>query len=167
MIFSVPMVRWRQKSKRISVWCSSETVPARSALLQRAAAMNSASIQIAGFAQRERLAAYYALADAFVFPTYTDPWGLVVNEAMACGLPIVASSAAGSVQDLVESGWNGRVFTAGDVGQLACAMDELSRDAHQRSLMGQRSRKRIEQYSPEAWAAGMANALLPRRRHAA
>jgi len=141
--------------------------PARSALLQRATATNPASIQIVGFAQRERLAAYYALADVFVFPTHTDPWGLVVNEAMACALPIVASSAAGSVEDLVESGWNGRVFTTGDVGQLACAMDELARDAEGRSLMGQRSRKRIEQYSPEAWAAGMANAVLPRRRHAA
>ena len=141
--------------------------PARSALLQRATAMNPASIQIVGFAQRERLAAYYALADVFVFPTHTDPWGLVVNEAMACALPIVASTAAGSVEDLVESGWNGRVFTAGDVGQLAGAMDELARDPEQRLLMGQRSRKRIEQYSPEAWAAGMANAVLPRRRHAA
>ena len=55
--------------------------PARSALLQRAAAMRPGSIHLAGFAQRERLAAYYALADAFVFPTHTDRWGLVVNEA--------------------------------------------------------------------------------------
>ena len=59
------------------------------------------------------------------------------------------------------------MFSAGDVGQLTCAMDELARDAELRSLMGQRSRERIEQYSPEAWAAGMASAVLPHRRHAA
>ena len=68
-----------------------------------------------GFAQREQLPAYYALADVFVFPTHTDPWGLVVNEAMACGLPVISSDAAGCAADLVESGWNGRVFPAGDI----------------------------------------------------
>jgi 1,2-diacylglycerol 3-alpha-glucosyltransferase len=135
--------------------------PARSALLQRAAAINPGSIHLVGFSQREQLAAYYALADVFVFPTHTDPWGLVVNEAMACGLPIISSAAAGCAADLVESGWNGRVFTAGDVGQLACAMNELASDAELRSLMGRRSRERIEQYSPEAWATGLAGAMRP------
>jgi glycosyltransferase involved in cell wall biosynthesis len=140
---------------------------ARSTLQQRAAAINCGSIHFAGFAQRERLPAYYALAEVLVFPTHTDTWGLVVNEAMACGLPVISSAVAGCVADLVESGWNGRVVPAGDVGRLASAMDELARDAELRSLMGQRSRERIRQYSPEAWAAGMANAVLPRRRRAA
>ena len=140
---------------------------ARSALLQRATAISPGSIHLAGFAQREHLAAYYALANVFVFPTHTDPWGLVVNEAMACGLPVICSAAAGCVADLVESGWNGRVVSAGDIGQLASAMDELARDAELRSLMGRHSRERIEQYSPEAWAAGMAGAVLPYRRRAA
>jgi glycosyltransferase involved in cell wall biosynthesis len=125
------------------------------------------SIQLAGFAQREDLATYYALADVLVFPTHTDRWGLVVNEAMACGLPIIASEAAGSVADLIENGWNGRVFSAGDVSQLACAMDELAHPAALRSLMGKRNKERIAQYSPEAWAAGMARSVLPRRRRAA
>jgi len=140
---------------------------ARSALRQRAAAINRGRIQFVGFAQREQLPAYYALADVFVFPTHTDPWGLVVNEAMACGLPVISSDAAGCAADLVESGWNGRAFCAGDVRQLASAMDELGRDAEQRSVMGRRSIERIQQYSPEAWAEGMASAVLQRRRCAA
>jgi glycosyltransferase involved in cell wall biosynthesis len=134
---------------------------ARSDLLHHAAAIRPGAIHLAGFTQREHLATYYALADALVFPTHTDRWGLVVNEAMACGLPVISSAAAGCVADLVESGWNGRVVSAGDVGQLASAMDELARNAELRSLMGQRSRERIQQFSPEAWAAGMANAVLP------
>jgi glycosyltransferase involved in cell wall biosynthesis len=140
---------------------------ARSALRKRAEAINPGCVQLVGFAQREYLAAYYALAEIFVFPTHTDPWGLVVNEAMACGLPVISSDAAGCVADLVQSGWNGRVVAAGDVAQIASAMDELARDAELRSLMGQRSRERIEQFSPEAWAAGMARAALPYGRRAA
>jgi glycosyltransferase involved in cell wall biosynthesis len=139
----------------------------RSTLQRRAAIINPGSIRFAGFAQREQLPAYYALAEVLVFPTHTDPWGLVVNEAMACGLPVISSSAAGCVADLVESGWNGRVVSARDIRQLASAMDELARDAELRSLMGKRSKERIRQYSPGAWAAGMANVALPYRRRAA
>jgi 1,2-diacylglycerol 3-alpha-glucosyltransferase len=139
----------------------------RSPLEERANAINPGSIQFAGFAQRESLPAYYALADALVFPTHTDTWGLVVNEAMACGLPVISSDAAGCVADLVEDEWNGRVISAGDIGQLASAMDELAGDAALRSFMGQRSRERIQRYSPSAWAAGMANAVQQYGRRAA
>jgi glycosyltransferase involved in cell wall biosynthesis len=140
---------------------------ARSTLEHRAAAIHPGSIQFAGFAQRESLPAYYALADALVFPTHTDTWGLVVNEAMACGLPVISSDAAGCVSDLVENEWNGRVVSAGEVGQLSSAMEELARNAELRSLMGQRSKERIQQYSPEAWAAGMAHAVQQHWRRAA
>jgi glycosyltransferase involved in cell wall biosynthesis len=140
---------------------------ARSALHQRAAAISPGAIHFAGFAQRENLATYYALADVLVFPTHTDPWGLVVNEAMACGLPVISSSAAGCVTDLVENGWNGRVVSGGEIGQLVSAMNELARNAELRSLMGQRSTQRIAQYSPETWAAGMAQVALLQRRSAA
>ena len=106
------------------------------------------------------MASYYALAEALVFPTHTDTWGLVVNEAMACGLPVISTDAAGCTADLVENNWNGRVIRAGDTSQLASAMEELARDEELRSRMGQRSTERILRYSPEAWAAGIAGAVL-------
>jgi 1,2-diacylglycerol 3-alpha-glucosyltransferase len=140
---------------------------ARSALHQRAAAISPGAIHFAGFAQREHLATYYALADVLAFPTHTDTWGLVVNEAMACGLPVISSSAAGCVADLIESGWNGRVVSSGRIGELTSAMDELARNAELRSLMGERSAQRIAQYSPEAWAVGMAQVAFLKRRRAA
>jgi glycosyltransferase involved in cell wall biosynthesis len=113
-----------------------------------------------GFAQQEQLATYYALAEMFVFPTHSDPWGLVVNEAMACGLPIISSNVAGCVEDLVEDRWNGRVVAAGDIQSLAFAMEELATNPEARCQMGQRSQERILHYSPEACAAGIANAVF-------
>jgi glycosyltransferase involved in cell wall biosynthesis len=133
---------------------------ARSELEQQARAIAPGTILFPGFAQREQLASYYALAEMFVFPTHTDPWGLVVNEAMACGLPVICTPVAGCVSDLVEDRWNGRVVMARESQQLAFAMEELANNAELRSQMGQRSRERILRYSPEACAAGIANAVL-------
>ncbi len=133
---------------------------ARPELSRHAASIQPGKVQFAGFAQREDLAAYYALAEVLILPTYTDTWGLVVNEAMACDLPIICSSAAGCVADLVEDGWNGRVVAPGAVVDLASAMDQLARSPDTQGRMGARSRQRILQYSPQACAAGIAGAVL-------
>lgn len=113
-------------------------------------------VRFKGFAQRDQLATYYGLADVFVFPTHSDPWGLVVNEAMACGLPIIASEVAGCVADLVTDGWNGRVVASRCVNELASAMTELARDSELRASMAKHSLERISAYSPEACAVGLA-----------
>jgi glycosyltransferase involved in cell wall biosynthesis len=133
---------------------------ARAELEKRAAAIASGEVHFAGFVQREQLPSYYGLAEALVFPTHSDPWGLVVNEAMACGLPVISTSVAGCVADLVEDNWNGRVVRAGDTSQFAHAMNELTGDAALRSLMGRRGQERILRYSPEACAGGIAEAVL-------
>jgi glycosyltransferase involved in cell wall biosynthesis len=92
--------------------------------------------------------AWYAAADLFAFPTLHDPWGLVVNEAMAFGLPIVATDAAGCAPDLVRD--NGLVVPAGDVDALAAALAQLLTDKALRCEMGQRSRAIIADYTVEA-----------------
>jgi glycosyltransferase involved in cell wall biosynthesis len=132
---------------------------ARLELEQQAKAITPGAVYFPGFVQREQLASYYALAETFIFPTHTDPWGLVVNEAMACGLPVISTSVAGCVADLVEDRWNGRVVPTGDSLQLASAMAELATDVELRSQMQQRGRERILRYSPEACAAGIATAM--------
>jgi glycosyltransferase involved in cell wall biosynthesis len=134
--------------------------PAGAELQRRAASINPGAVQFTGFAQREQLPVYYALADVLIFPTHSDPWGLVVNEAMACALPVIASSAAGCVEDLVKDHHNGRVISPRDIHQLTGAMNELATSAEAREKMGQCSRDRIQQYSPEACAAGIARAAL-------
>lgn len=133
---------------------------ARPELERRASRISPGSVHFAGFAQREELARYYALAEVLVFPTHSDTWGLVVNEAMACSLPIICSSAAGCAEDLVSDGWNGRLVPPRDVARLAVAMEEVASDAKLRAEMAQRSRLRVEQYSPRICAAGLAEAAL-------
>jgi glycosyltransferase involved in cell wall biosynthesis len=125
----------------------------------RAAAIHPGAVRVAGFAHREQLAVYYALADALVFPTHTDPWGLVVNEAMACGIPIVATDAGGCVQDLVQEGWNGYVVPKNAPGKLSEALAKIACVPELSSSMGTRSAQRIEQNSPPACAAGFVAAM--------
>ncbi len=131
----------------------------RTALMERASRISRGTIQFPGFIHREGLPDFYALADALIFPTHSDTWGLVVNEAMSCGLPVIVTNVAGCVADLVQNGWNGFVVPPIDQSQLANAMTRLATDSALRKEMGSRSRERIEAYSPEAWAAGLVNAV--------
>ena len=131
---------------------------ARNELMKNAEKVYPGTVVFPGFAQRDQLAAFYALAEVLVFPTLSDTWGLVVNEAMACGLPIIASDVAGCVADLVQGGENGYVIPSGDVGKLAEAMAAFARDPQLASRMGQHSARLIEGFSPECCAAGLATA---------
>jgi glycosyltransferase involved in cell wall biosynthesis len=132
----------------------------RHELMRQAEQIAPGAVVFPGFAEREKLSALYALAEALVLPTHSDTWGLVVNEAMACGLPVIVSDVAGCSMDLVEHGWNGYVVPARDAEKLAVAMDRLLRDSEQRQRMSEHSLERIQAYSPEACAEGLA-ATLP------
>jgi 1,2-diacylglycerol 3-alpha-glucosyltransferase len=132
----------------------------REELGRRAKEVRQGAVCFTGFAQREDLAGLYALAEGLVLPTYSDPWGLVVNEAMACGLPIIVSSVAGCSADLVEDGWNGYVVPPGDTEKLSVAMNSLLRQLELKQRMSARSCERILHYSPEACADGLAAAAV-------
>ena len=133
--------------------------PAKPALEAQAAKIASGRVIFAGFAQREQLPAYYALAEMLILPTYTDTWGLVVNEGMACGLPVVLSRAAGCADDLVEENWNGVLIPPKDEPALAAAMERLATQNDIRVKMSANSRERIAHYSPERWANGVVQAV--------
>lgn len=132
--------------------------PLRSELEFRSRSIFPGTVHFAGFVHRDELASYYALADCLVFPTHSDTWGLVVNEAMVCGLPIICSEVAGCAADLIKA--NGLTTAPRDVQQLARAMEELAKDASLRQEMSARSRQLITDYSPEMCAAAIAKAAL-------
>ena len=130
--------------------------PLRAELEARAREIHPGYIHFSGFVHREDLGSYYALAECFVFPTRTDPWGLVVNEAMACHLPIICTRVAGCAADLVRD--NGRLVSSGDVAALCAAMAEIANDPALRNRMASESGVLIQDYSPEICAAGFAEA---------
>jgi len=132
----------------------------REELSRQAKRIRPGMICFPGFTQREDLAGLYALAETLVLPTHSDPWGLVVNEAMACGLPIIVSSVAGCSADLVEDGWNGFVVPPRDSEKLSVAINSLVRQPELKQRMSARSSERIRDYSPEACADGLAAAAI-------
>jgi glycosyltransferase involved in cell wall biosynthesis len=132
----------------------------REELALRAKKVSPGMICFPGFAQREELAALYALAELLVMPTHSDPWGLVVNEAMACGLPIIVSNIAGCAADLVEDGWNGSVVPLHNEKALSSAIRSVLSQPELRQSMAAHSLERIQCYSPEACAAGLAAAAI-------
>jgi glycosyltransferase involved in cell wall biosynthesis len=132
----------------------------REELAQQAKRISPGTVCFPGFAQREDLAGLYALAECLVLPTQSDPWGLVVNEAMACGLPIIVSSVAGCSTDLVDDGWNGYVVPLRDSGKLTVAINSLLGQPELRQRMSAHSLERIRSYSPEACADGLGAAAI-------
>lgn len=114
------------------------------------------SVHFIGFVDRDELPNYYALADCLVLPTYSDTWGLVVNEAMACGLPIVCSRVAGCAEDLIGS--NGMLTTPGDLSQLSTALRQIAGERDLRATMSAESLRVIRNYTPERCALGLASA---------
>ena len=112
-------------------------------------------VTFAGFRQIEELPVYYGRAGAFVHPAYNDQWGLVVNEAMAAGLPVLVSERAGCAQDLVRDGENGFRFDPADPAALARLLARLAAPETDRAAMGRRSREIIARWSPERFAEGL------------
>jgi 1,2-diacylglycerol 3-alpha-glucosyltransferase len=131
----------------------------RRALEVRAATISPGVIRFAGFVQREDLGNYYPLAEALILPTHSDPWGLVVNEAMACGLPIIVSDVAGCAPDLVKPAWNGFHVPPANVVALNAAMAKLAAQPGLREKMASNSREQISRYTPEVWAKSVAAAI--------
>jgi glycosyltransferase involved in cell wall biosynthesis len=132
--------------------------PMRPELESLAREIYPGEVQFAGFVHRDDLPNYYSLAECLVLPTHSDTWGMVVNEALASGLPVICSDVAGCAADLVQS--NGRLVACGDVRQLANAMQEISSDEALRGRMSQASEILGQSYSPEICAAGLADATL-------
>jgi glycosyltransferase involved in cell wall biosynthesis len=102
---------------------------------------------------------YYGLAEAFVHASTIEQWGLVVNEAMAAGLPVIVSERCGCAADLVQPGINGLLFDPYDVDALASAMLEIAEGSCDRQAMGRMSQKIVSRWSPARFAAGLGSAV--------
>jgi glycosyltransferase involved in cell wall biosynthesis len=116
---------------------------------------NIPDICLPGFRQVEELPVYYGLAGAFIHPALQEQWGLVVNEAMAAGLPVLVSDRCGCVPDLIDPGRTGLLFDPADISGLAQLMIQVSADGFDRQAMGAAAQTRIGRWGPERFAEGM------------
>jgi glycosyltransferase involved in cell wall biosynthesis len=118
-------------------------------------------VTFAGFLNQSEIAGAYACADVLVLPSaYAETWGLVVNEAMACGVPAIVSDRVGCGPDLVRPSETGMIFSAGDVGALAEAMSIYA--GNPSLIAGHRAsvKKLITSYSLEAASDSTIAAVL-------
>lgn len=113
-----------------------------------------------GFVQPSELPRVMAGAGAFVLPSRFEPWGVVVQEAAAGGLPLICSDACGAAVHLLRDGFNGFLFPAGDVNGLVRSMVAMHRlKEPEREAYGQASFELSKQYTPERWAKTLVEGL--------
>jgi len=117
----------------------------------------------AGFRNQAELPRLLGASDIFVLPSENEPWGLIINEAMAAGLAIVTAREVGAVPDLVHDGVNGALFDAGDVPGLADALRPLVSDAALARRMGGESQRMIGCWGYAEDLTGLRAALRAQR----
>ncbi len=117
------------------------------------------AVRFAGFRNQSELPRFFELADVFVLPSRHEPWGLIVNEAMAAGCPVIVSSDVGCHADLVTDGVEGCVFPVGDVPALTAALRRVFRTPGTARAMGHAARRRIAAWSFEEDVRGLRQAL--------
>lgn len=146
-------------------WCGRRRVPVELTLVGPGDAGSPAGERADGFLVVRRtgpvppaaLPERYRAADALVFPTLADEWGLVVNEAMSCGLPVLGSVHSQAVMELVEDGATGWLYDPERPAQLGAALDRIA-EAGKPGVraMGRTARDRVWRLTPETMAEAMA-----------
>lgn len=98
------------------------------------------NVHFVGFINQREIPGHYAMSDVFVLPSVYEPRGAVINEAMACGLPVIVTDRCGSIGDIVQENDNAFIYPAGNAVALRDALDTIISDDALRSRMGERSR---------------------------
>lgn len=147
----------RRLGRRVSLGVAGAG-PLEPALRQAAAAAPEVDVHLAGFVPPSALPAWYRRGRVFLFPTAWDTWGVVVNEACAAGLPVIATPQAGASGDLVLDGHTGRVLPLGVEAWADTAAAWLA-DPATLNQLGERARERVQAWNADAACAGLAQAI--------
>jgi glycosyltransferase involved in cell wall biosynthesis len=119
-------------------------------LKKRATKLNMThAISFLGSKSLEEISALFQTCTALVLPSHSEPWGLVVNEALSYGCPVVVSSACGCVPDLVREGVTGYAFEAGDTDDLVRALDSVRHLSNDRQTVARNCLELVADYTPE------------------
>ena len=131
----------------------------RDALERYASEKRLSEVYFAGFQNQTDIPRFFALADVFVLPSVHEPWGLVVNEALCFGLPVVISDQVGAAGDLVRENVNGFIYEAANSAALAEKLDKILSDKELQSRMGEASKSLIEKWSFKEDVQGILSCL--------
>jgi glycosyltransferase involved in cell wall biosynthesis len=112
-----------------------------------------------GFKNLSEMPEMYAMSDVLVMPSNHEAWGLVTNEAMATGLPVVVSNRVGASMEIIRDGDNGFVYPVGDIDSLARIVRRVAEDPSLRERMGRRSREIIQGISYDQCVTGILAAV--------
>jgi glycosyltransferase involved in cell wall biosynthesis len=108
---------------------------------------NNVPIKFAGFLNQSQMSTAYVAADALVLPSDGgETWGLVVNEAMACGVPCFVSDKVGCGPDMVITHETGAIFSLGDTKALGATLSQFAANKKQMDWMGEQARKQAQKY---------------------
>jgi len=116
-------------------------------------------VRFLGFRNQSELPRFFSLADVFVLPSRHEPWGLIVNEAMASGCAVIVSTEVGAHADLVTHGVEGCVFPAGNIAALTESLRTVFASPEIPQRMGQSARRRIAHWGFEQNIRGLRQAL--------
>jgi len=131
----------------------------RENLQSRCQALGLKDVRFAGFQNQSVLPQYFRLADVFVLPSRHEPWGLIVNESMAAGCPVIVSTDVGSGADLVTNGVEGFIYPVGDIPALTHALARVLASPEIAAAMGEAARRRIATWGFEEDIQGLRQAL--------
>jgi glycosyltransferase involved in cell wall biosynthesis len=113
----------------------------------KSAASSDKRIVFIDFQNQRQMPVIYRLGDIFILPSLSETWGLAVNEAMACGLPVMISKNVGCGSDLVKNNENGLIFDSKALNILVSFINNLLREQSLAKKMGQNSKKIINGFS--------------------
>lgn len=159
-LFAGKLVPWKDLGSLVQAFRTLRSSPARTHLIiagsgpmdadLRQLAAGDPQVHFLGFRNQTEMPLTYRLGDALVLPSTRETWGLAVNEAMACGRPVVVSDSVGCSPDLASDASFARRFGAGDVASLSRTLAELAFDRRQLLGMGQKALSFIQGWSVEA-----------------
>jgi glycosyltransferase involved in cell wall biosynthesis len=106
-------------------------------------------VLLTGYVSYSKLAELFGISNVFIHPAHQECWGVSVNEAMSCGLPVIASDMVGSGHDLIEEGVTGFKYPVNNLDKLTEIISRLTEDKKLTKELGQNALKKIEFWSPE------------------
>jgi glycosyltransferase involved in cell wall biosynthesis len=170
VLFCAKLQSWKRPLDLLRAFAASEVPgahlifagegPLRQELQTEAHSMGlNGQVHFIGFANQTQLPEIYRASDLMVLPSEYEPFGVVVNEAMLCGCPVVVSDRVGAGYDLVSPGENGFVFPFGDVDSLAAILRETLIAPDRLGVLGDAARRRMRSWAPSDNISAVARAV--------